>query len=304
VRELPSSCASPSTQFADDNTVYDSDKSPDIVLSKLSNSFACIKQFCDAHELTINAAKTQLILFKAPGKKLPQDLSITLDNCVICPSSSVKLLGVTIDERLTFSQDIDNIVRKCHGLLGVLSRAAAMLPTELLKLAYVSLIRSQLEYASAVRASVAPSQLRRLDVIQKMGSRIISHAPRNAHSAPLQKALGLESLEARRTTHIIDLVSSMMSVNCHPALKDLIRWSDEGCAESDATARIGLGRRRLAIFARDLYNSHRPVQTGCPHDSQVEGLKTGRPTVPSSQHISLPQISFPPPRPTARMPLP
>jgi len=116
--------------------------------------------------LIINANKTQLIIFKVPGKKIPNDFEVFLDNCAIKPASSVKLLGVTLDRHLTFGEHIDNTVKKCHGILGALTRASPFLPRDLLRLAYIALVRSRLEYCSAAFASASQSQLTKLDTIQ------------------------------------------------------------------------------------------------------------------------------------------
>ena len=70
----------------------------------------------DSHDLKINPAKTQLIVFKKPSKPIADDFHLTLDNCVIKPEKTVKLLGVTLDQHLTFGPHIDTIVSKCQGL--------------------------------------------------------------------------------------------------------------------------------------------------------------------------------------------
>jgi len=49
---------------------------------------------------------------------------------------------------LTFRTQIDNVVSKCHGLLGTLARATPYLPKQLLKLTYTTLICSHLEYCA------------------------------------------------------------------------------------------------------------------------------------------------------------
>ena len=49
------------------------DTSAQVVLDKLAVSFEQIKTFCEDHDMLINAAKTQLLLMKAPSKKLPDD---------------------------------------------------------------------------------------------------------------------------------------------------------------------------------------------------------------------------------------
>ena len=76
-------------------------------------------------------------------------------------------LWVTLDQHLTFRTQIDNVVSKCHGLLGTLARATPYLPKQLLKLAYTTLIRFHLEYCSSLYSSVAKTHLKKLDVIQK-----------------------------------------------------------------------------------------------------------------------------------------
>ena len=254
-RGLPSVCRSVIHQYADDITPSESDSSAQVVLDRLAASFEQIRIFCEDHDLLINADKTQLLLMKAPSKKLPVDLELSLNDNIIVPSPSVKLLGATIDQHLTFAPDIDRIVLKCHGLIGVLSRTAPLLPTQLLRMAYIALIRSHLEYAGAIRASAARTQLQKLDVIQKMGARIILRAPRNAHAAPLLQTLRLDTLENRRNEHIVKLVQSCMSDSCHPAFRGMFERQPDGSAANDATARIGIGRRRFSIYAKTVFNA-------------------------------------------------
>ena len=153
---------------------------------------------------------------------MPSGFSITLDDKAIVPSSTVLLLGVTIDQHFTMAAHIDQVVRKCHGLLGMLRRAASYLPPALLTLAYTSLIRSYLEYNSATFATAAPTHLRKLDVIQKIASRVITNSPSQTHSAPLQILLGLDALELRRTNHVVNLVEKIVSGRTHPYFIDYL----------------------------------------------------------------------------------
>ena len=58
-------------------------------------------------------------------------------------------LGVLLSEDLTFSTNISNITKKASRMLGFLCRNLSGYPVAL-KIAYFSLVRSNLEYASAV----------------------------------------------------------------------------------------------------------------------------------------------------------
>ena len=180
VRNLPGVAEAECVAFADDLTESAADANLENVAQKLTSSFEKTKEFCDAHDLKVNANKTQLVIFKAANRKIPDDFEIILDSNVIKPSNSAKLLGFTIDRHLTGAELIDNISRKCHGLLmSVLRRAAPCFPRELLRLAYISLIRSHLEYASAVLAPLSNTQLGKLDTIQRIAARIILGVPRH-----------------------------------------------------------------------------------------------------------------------------
>ena len=140
MRRLPRHCISSTLQFADDTTLAAADPSLTVVAHNLTASFHSIKDFCESHELVINSSKTQLIVFKPVGKRIPDDFNLRLDNCSVQPQKTVKLLGVTLDQHLTFGPHID-------GLLGTLARVTPYLPRQLLKLSYTALIRTHMEYS-------------------------------------------------------------------------------------------------------------------------------------------------------------
>ena len=116
-------------------------------------------------------------------------------------------------------------------------------------------MRSLLEYSSATFSSASTTQLRKLDTcIQKIGSRLICRAPRQAHSAPLLEALNIEPLSERRSQHILELVNNIVQGKTHPALRDMFQRDPEGNIVNDSTARIQIGKRRFSIYAKNLAN--------------------------------------------------
>ena len=83
VRNLPGVAEAECVQYADDLTESAADVSLELVAQKLTSSFEKTKEFCDAHDLTVNANKIQLVVFKAANRKIPDDFEITLDSNVI-----------------------------------------------------------------------------------------------------------------------------------------------------------------------------------------------------------------------------
>ena len=186
-----------------------------------------------------------------------------MDGCSIKPVATVKLLGVILDSHLTLAPHIDATIRKAHGLLGALARAAPYLPRPLLKQAYVSLIRSHLEYCSAILTPVAKTHLKKLDVIQRSAARIIYDLPRDAHAAPLLDALHLQSLESRRHDHVTKLVRSILDSDCYPAFRSFFTTKVDGMIEDNYAPRTAMGRKSFTCTGTTIYNArHRlePVQ--------------------------------------------
>ena len=91
----------------------------------------------------------------------------------LTPTNTVKLLGVTLDNHFSFGNHFDSISKKCHGSMCLLKRASSHFTKKLLRLAHISLIRSQLEYSSAVFYTASKTLLKKLDIIQKVYLRII-----------------------------------------------------------------------------------------------------------------------------------
>ena len=255
VRKLPEECGARTVQFADDVTESSSDVNVTSILKHLESSFVRTKKYCDSRELSINTSKTQLIIFKSPNRKIPDNLEISVDGCTIKPSLTVKLLGITLDHHLSFNNHMQSVSKKCHGIIGVLARASPFLSRDLLRLAYIALVRSHLEYASVIFSTASNAQLKKLDTIQKISSRVVCSAPRDAHAAPLLQALKLDTLESRRIRHIVSLVQSVISGNCHPALHHLFLVTPYGSVTNDEKSRIRIGKRRFSVFAREIYSS-------------------------------------------------
>lgn len=272
VRDLPQACDGAVFQFADDLTNSVSDTDPIALSLKIQASYAKVKAFCDTKKLHINLSKTQLIIFKSSNKKLPANFTIDIGGTFIPPSLSVLILGVTIDRHFTMAAHIQSVVKKCHGLLGVLRRAASYLPPSLLTLVYTSIIRSYLEYNSATFTSAAASHLNKLDVVQKIASRIITNSPYDAHSAPLQSLLGLDSLEVRRHRHVAKLVSKIIAGNTHPFFYNF--FSHSYSSSSGSGVNKNLDSKRFSRFGLHIANENSKLE--CTNIRALEPMSEGR----------------------------
>ena len=122
------------------------------------------------------------------------------------------------------------------------------LPTGLLKLAYLALVRPHLEYCSGLFAGVAKTHQAKLEVVQKISARVITGAPHDAHAAPLLEDLELESLETRRNRHICAIVDRCLNGRCHPAVCPLFIADEAGHVSCLREPKTAMGKKTFSYM--------------------------------------------------------
>ena len=248
VRRLPNEANCDVCQFADDVTESASGSTIEEVKIKLTDSFNRTKAFCDTLDLSINCSKTQFIIFKQPAKGVPESFHLDLDGISIKPCKEAELLGFKLDRHFTFAAHIDSVILKARGTLGMLRRVSKWLPRELTKLAYMALIRNNLEYCSIIFANAASTHLQKLETVQRIAARIICSTARDSHAAPLLELLDLPSLESRRDKRLLKVAADIVLGSCHPALLNSIEFNEESSVVIP-TSRTIIGSRRVSVTA-------------------------------------------------------
>ena len=101
--------------FADDTSLYDSDENLEILITKFKKKLEPFVEWCKFNKLDINWSKTffMFVTNKHIKKKLPKFKAI--NGVQVEVVESFKLLGVTIDNKLSFtkySSDMRKIIKK------------------------------------------------------------------------------------------------------------------------------------------------------------------------------------------------
>ena len=144
-RSLPTCLAFSTSQlYADDTNVYVADKTADAAIEKLEKDLHSVSEFLHSRELELNPAKTQ------QRRKPTVQASRQLRFCgtVVEQSSCAKYLGITIDEHLTFCQQVDALRNKVSAKVNAFRRCRTMLTNAARRIFYLSFVQSTLENAS------------------------------------------------------------------------------------------------------------------------------------------------------------
>ncbi|MEM6831004.1 MAG: reverse transcriptase family protein [Bacteroidota bacterium] len=173
------------THFADDTNLFQFGESLDILSRNLNSDLSLLNDWLNANKIALNSAKTEYILFKNRLKTFVGNLETYLDGNMLNPSSSVKYLGVYLDEHLTWNPYISDICNKLRRSNGALSKIRHYVPPDTLLGIYHAHFGSHLRYACQLWGLNPNIISRRALILQKCAIRLISFSPPRSPSAPL-----------------------------------------------------------------------------------------------------------------------
>ena len=113
--------------FADDFTLYAFSESPTAACDRVS-SLRRLKSCLDHRGLEINSGKTVAMLISPSRSRIPTiDFRINLDGAEMKFVKQTRLLGIIIDDSLSWSYHIDSVCCKVGRKIGALRRSFRLL---------------------------------------------------------------------------------------------------------------------------------------------------------------------------------
>ena len=114
--------------FADDTTVFASDCDINNVYAILNRDLVGVDNWLKTNTLSLNDSKTSYIIIS--NKKSALDIKIR--ESILTNVSTVKFLGVTLYENLTFKDHVNKVTSKISKSVGVMRRLHCQLPANLM----------------------------------------------------------------------------------------------------------------------------------------------------------------------------
>ena len=117
INDLPLSITNSCEMFADDTSLHASDTNPTNLGFKLQNSINDLINWTELNHMALNAKKTKCMFLTTRQKRIKMTSlfpSLYVYNKQIDEVDSHKLLGVTIDKDLTWSEHILLLLKVCH----------------------------------------------------------------------------------------------------------------------------------------------------------------------------------------------
>ena len=184
--------------FADDTNLLSIGDNPHTLQSKLNKDLKSLYKWLLANKISLNAAKTELIIFRKPLQKIPI-LNIKIHGKRISPVSSLKYLGIFLDCYLNGSAHCFQLITKLQRATGMIAKTRHYIkdsPFQLLSL-YHSIFSSHMIYGCQTYGLVENKYTKKIQTLQNRALRLVSFADNSentVHTCDLYKNLKLLKL--------------------------------------------------------------------------------------------------------------
>ena len=124
--------------------------------------------------MVLNIKKTKCIVLRSKrGGRVEPKLHLKLDDKEIKQVTEVKLLGVLIDSQMTWTSQIDEMLKKMGRGMAAIRYCRTYLPGCLIKQLMQALVLSQLDYCTVIWSNTSENNRNKLQVAQNKAACIV-----------------------------------------------------------------------------------------------------------------------------------
>ena len=153
--------------YADDSTplaVVPSARDRPRVVGSINDDLARISDWCGRWDMRLNASKTKSMVISRSRALVPGFPDLLLGGSRLDMVSTLKILGVVFDSKLTFESHLREVATSASQRLGILRKTWGVFrDTEIVKRCFWSFLLPVLEYCAPVWSSAADCHLALLD---------------------------------------------------------------------------------------------------------------------------------------------
>ena len=171
--------------FADDTSLVCQEKSLKKLNKKVNHDLKLLVHWLRANKISLNTAKTQIVLFKNKRKEIHKKLNFRLSGKKMSLSSHVTYLGITIEESLEWNFQFHGLLQKLSRSVGILAKLRYYLSYKSLLSVYYALFDSHVNFCVHTMGHVTLASLEKIEKLQNKALRIMHFKAQRDSSKPL-----------------------------------------------------------------------------------------------------------------------
>ena len=156
--------------YADDSTLYAYNKNLETVICNLRQEFSILSNWFYDNYMVLNPGKCHFMLF---GVKENEQFDLICNDITLKHSSHENILGVTIDNKLSFDEHIINICKTANKKLNALSRINHYMKQNQKEILLSSFIISHFSYCPLIWMFCSKKSTKKINAVHERSLRII-----------------------------------------------------------------------------------------------------------------------------------
>jgi len=208
--------------FADDTNVFASDPNIQQLEKLCQSTIDIISEWLLANRLTLNVDKTCYMIFHpSSAPNMSENLNLTIDKLKITKVSSIKFLGMQIDDKLEWKLHIQDLCQVLRKYVGVFCKLSLKLPANILKMLYFSIIYPRILYGIEIYANTYMINLHDLIILNNRILRILQHKRLSTNINDLY--INFKTLPINKLFHFQILTHAQAVYYKSPCLPDIFK---------------------------------------------------------------------------------
>jgi len=223
--------------FADDITLWTRCQSRKTGTKTMNKALRKLNKWAKEWKLSISETKSSYLVLSRRTRKPDWPYPPRLNNRALTQTKNPRILGITLDSKLNWTEHINTIYQSANRKLNILKRFAGRTYAKRrnVRMLYLSFVRPTLEYASACWTSAADHKLKQLQRIQNSALRLITGATISTPIEVLHADTNIPPLQTRWDQDLIRTVFRNLRQDTTKIAHKLNQQAQTGPKESPFT---------------------------------------------------------------------
>lgn len=214
--------------YADDTQIYIhfNKQSPDCITAAIDKLELCVKDistWMSQNGLKLNHDKTEFCIFNS-NPTLCANVVMRVGDHRIPQSSSLRNLGVRLDDKLSFVPQISDVCRSSYYHLRRINKIRSYLSENDARTLVQALVSSRLDYTNSIYCGLPGKTTRKLQLAQNTAARVITKTKKYEHITPVLKQLHWLPINRRSEYKAMLLIYNALNNQGPSYISQLLQW--------------------------------------------------------------------------------
>lgn len=256
-------------QYADDTSLYIALDGTNVDFN-LDCCFEAVKGWFTLNGLSLNPDKSEALVIGTSARQRVEGAvdSVSLGSTSIVVSGSVRSLGVTIDNTLSFNTHVNEVYKAANHHLRALRHIRKCISVDDAKQIAVSMVSARLDYCNSVLYNTTQSNLAKLQRLQNSLARVVTNTRKHEHITPVLAKLHWLPIAARIDYKIALLTYKTLVTKQPSYLYELlhVHQPTRSLRSAKQVNRLEVNSSRTCFASRAFCHASPTVWNSLPHE--------------------------------------